>query len=92
MAKGKNTKSMRTLTIIDVENYTPEDLDFMKGTTRGMSGENLLVPMADFLQLLQSTLKSKKTEQFIQELKKMNITFQSNTDGSLYRKIMSNEK
>lgn len=83
---------MRTINIIDVETYTPEDLDFMKGTTRGMSGENILVPMIKFLQLLQTTLKHKEAKQFIQELKKMNMTYQSSSDGSLYRKVMSKEK
>lgn len=86
MAKGKTTKSMRTLTVIDVETYLPEDIDFMRKALSDMSGENYLLDMAEFMQLLKTTVNKEKLENFICTLKQMNMISKRSTDGNSGRK------
>jgi len=73
MAKGKSTKSMRTLTIIDVDTYSDGEVDFMRDAITDMSDENYLIDMKDFMDLLKTTLATKKLEGFICKLKQMNM-------------------
>ena len=69
----QTTKSMRTLTIIDVDTYDQDDIELMQAALTGMSGENYLLDMAAFMKLLTTTVNKEKIEGFICKLKQMNM-------------------
>ena len=73
MAKGKSTKRMRTLNIIDVETYDQQDIEFMRSAAKGMSGENYLIDLDKFMHLLKTTMNKETLEKFICKLKQMNM-------------------
>ena len=80
MAKGKDAKNMRTLTIVDVDTYSKDDLEFMKQALKGLDGENYFLDMAAFMKLLEATIETEKLGSFICTLKQMNMISKPSTE------------